>query len=57
MLWTDRIFYKKVKKNKEVNEIIDSIENSKKTMGIFINEVKNSYSLTDKLTTDLKKNT
>jgi uncharacterized protein with HEPN domain len=54
MLWTDRIFKKKVKTNKEVNEIIEAIENSKKTMGIFINEVKHSYSLTEKLTTDLK---
>lgn len=54
MLWTDRIFKKKIKTNKEVNEIIDAIEKSKKTMGIFINEVKQSYSLTEKITTDLK---
>lgn len=54
MLWTDRIFKKKVKTNKEVNEIIDAIENSKKTMGVFINEVKHSYSLTEQLTIDLK---
>ncbi len=54
MLWTDRIFKKKVKTNKEVNEIINAIENSKKTMGIFINEVKHSYSLSEKLTNDLK---
>lgn len=53
MLWTDRVFKKKVKTNKEVNEIIDAIENSKKTMGVFINEVKQSYSLTEKLTIDL----
>ncbi len=54
MLWTDRVFKKKIKTNKEVNEIIDAIENSKKTMGVFINEVKHSYSLTEKLTTDLR---
>jgi hypothetical protein len=54
MLWTDRIFKKKVKTNSEVSEIIDKIENSKKTMGGFINEVKNSYKLTDQLIEDLK---
>lgn len=53
MLWTDKIFKKKVKTNKEVNEIIDVIENSKKTMGVFINEVKQSYSLTENLAADL----
>ncbi|MCT4697618.1 hypothetical protein [Tenacibaculum haliotis] len=53
MLWTDRIFKKKVKTNKEVNEIINAIENSRKTMGNFINEVKQSYTLTDKITEDL----
>ena len=35
MLWTDRIFKKKVKTNAEVNEIIDAIENSKKDNGEF----------------------
>jgi len=54
MLWTDKIFKKKVKTNSEVNEIIDVIENSKKTMGVFINEVKQSYCLTEKIATDLK---
>jgi uncharacterized protein with HEPN domain len=53
MLWTDRIFKKKVKTNKEVNEIIDAIENSKRTMGNFINEVKQSYSLPEVLETKL----
>lgn len=47
MLWTNRIFKQNVKTNLEVNEIIDSFENSKKTMGYFINEVKHSYSLTN----------
>ncbi|MFD2562633.1 hypothetical protein [Aquimarina rubra] len=55
MLWTDRIFKKKVKSNKEVNEIIDAIENSKKTMGVFINEVKQTYSLPEQLIESLKK--
>ncbi len=55
MLWTDRIFKKKVKTNAEVNEIIDAIENSKKTMGNFINEVKQSYSLTTSIVEQLDK--
>jgi hypothetical protein len=55
MLWTDRIFKKKVKTNEEVNEIIDAIENSKKTMGNFINEVKQSYSLTTSIVDQLDK--
>lgn len=54
MLWTDRIFKKKVKSGKEINEIIEAIEKSKKTMGNFINEVRQSYSLTEKLISDLK---
>lgn len=48
MLWTDGIFKKKPKANKEVNEIIDSIENSRKTMGKLLNEVKQSYKFTKK---------
>jgi uncharacterized protein with HEPN domain len=55
MLWTDRIFKKKVKTNEEVTEIIDAIENSKKTMGNFINEVKKSYSLTTSIVDQLDK--
>ena len=55
MLWTDRVFKKKVKTNREVNEIIDTIENSKKTMGNLINEVKQSYNLTEELTKKLDK--
>lgn len=53
MLCTDRIFKKKVKTNAEVNGIIDAIENSKKTMGNFINEVKQSYSLTTSIVDQL----
>ena len=55
MLWTDRIFRKKVKTNAEVNEIIEAIENSKKTMGNFVNEIKQSYSLTTKIVEQLDK--
>lgn len=55
MLWTDRIFKKKVKTNAEVNKIIDAIENSKKTMGNFINEVKQSYNLTTSIVDQLDK--
>lgn len=54
MLWTDRIFKNKVKTNKEVNEIIDAIENSKKPMGVFINEVKQSYILTEVIIKNLQ---
>lgn len=55
MLWSDRIIKKKVKTNVEVNEIIDAIENSRKTMGNFINEVKQSYSLTTSIVEELDK--
>jgi len=55
MLWTDRIFKNRVQTNKEVNEIIDTIENSKKTMGNFIKEVKQSYSLTSFIVDQLDK--
>lgn len=54
MLWTNRIFKDKAKTNKEVNDIIDTIENSRKTMGVFINEVKQTYTLTEDITRDLK---
>lgn len=54
MLWTDRIFKKKVKSNAEVNEIIDAIENSRMTMGNFINEVKQCYNLTNSIVNQLK---
>jgi len=45
MLWTDQLFKKNPKTNKEVNDLIDAIENSKKTMGNFINEVNQNYKL------------
>ena len=54
MLWTDRIIKKKIKTNKEVNDIIDKIENSKKTMGNFINEVKHSYEIPEELNKELE---
>jgi putative protein kinase ArgK-like GTPase of G3E family len=46
MLWTNRIFKKQAESKEEINEIIDAIENSKKTMGNFLNEVKQNYGLT-----------
>jgi len=55
MLWTHRIFKKKVKTNEDVNEIIDALVNSKKTMGNFIIEVKQSYSLTTSIVDQLDK--
>ena len=55
MLWTDRIFKNKVRTNQEVNQIIDGIENSKKTMGNFISEVRKSYALSDSVRVELDK--
>lgn len=45
MLWTNRVFKKKVKTNEELNKIIDAIENSTKTMGNLLNEIKQNYGL------------
>lgn len=53
MIWSNRIIKNKVKTNKEVNDIIDAIENSRKTMGNFINEVKHAYSLSEDIKEDL----
>ena len=53
MIILHRIVNKKIKTNSEVNEIIDSIENSKKTMGNFIYEVKQAYKLTEALENSL----
>jgi hypothetical protein len=47
MLWTNRIFKQKPKTNKEVNDIIDSVENSKKTMGQLLQEIKENYGLSE----------
>ena len=55
MLWTDRIFKNKVKTYTEINKIIDAIENSKKTMGRFINEIKQTYDLTPSIVDQLDK--
>lgn len=54
MLWTDGIFKNKVKTNKEVREIIDAVENSRKTMGRFITDVKKAYNLSEDLIKELK---
>ena len=54
MLWTNRICNKNIKTNQEVNDIIDMFENSKKTMGNFINEVKQNYNLPTNLNNELK---
>ena len=53
MIILHRIVNKKIKTNSEVNEIIDSIENSKETMGNFIHEVKQAYKLTETLENSL----
>lgn len=49
MLWIDRIFKNKIKTNREVNDIIDAIEGSKRTMGNFISEIGQSYKLSEEL--------
>lgn len=53
LLWTNRIFQKKAKTNKEVNDIIDAFENSKRTMGLLLNEVKNCYKIPQDKINDL----
>jgi len=53
MLWTNYIFDGKNKTKEKVNKIIHSLEN-KKTMGTFINEIKQTYSLSETITIDLK---
>ncbi|SCY97778.1 hypothetical protein [Flavobacterium caeni] len=59
MLWMDRIFKQRAKSKEEINEIIDAIEHSKKTMGNLLNEVKENYGISethlDKLKTVLNK--
>mgnify|MGYP003575875074 CR=1 FL=1 len=47
MLWINRIFKQKAKTNKEVNDIIDAVENTKKTMGHLVNEIKENYSISE----------
>lgn len=47
MLWTNRIFKQKTKTSKEVNDIIDAVENTKKTMGHLLNEIRENYSITE----------
>jgi|TARA_R110002033_G_scaffold87544_1_gene137556 hypothetical protein len=54
MLWTHRVCNDNVKTKKELNDIIDIFENSKKTMGNFINEVKKNYELPNELKDDLE---
>src|SRR5690554_4350790 len=54
MMWTDGIFKNKVKTNKEVREIIDAVENSRKTMGRLITDVKKAYNLSEDLIKELK---
>lgn len=54
MLSTDRVIKKKIKTNKEVNDIVDAIENSKKTMGVFIKEIKQSYNLPVQIKNELE---
>lgn len=50
MLWTSKLFQDEIKTSREVNEIIDKIEQSKRTMGNFINEIKKKYDLPEDTT-------
>ncbi len=45
MLWTDKISKNGIKATEEINEIIDSIENSKNTMGMSLKKVMKCYNL------------
>lgn len=54
MLCSERIAKKKSINKQEVNEIIESIESAKKTMGKFIHDVKDCYNLPEQLVIDLK---
>src|SRR5688572_9229780 len=47
LLWLNRIIKKQIKSNTEVNEIIDAIEKSKKTLGMLLNEVKLNYEISE----------
>jgi hypothetical protein len=49
MICTNKILKKNIKTSQEINEIIDSVENSKKTMGNFIHEVKQAYDLSNEV--------
>ena len=54
MLWMHRFFKQKNQTNKILNLIIEEFENSKKTMGNMINEVKQAYSLSTEIELKLK---
>src|SRR5690554_3407817 len=54
MLWTHKIFKSEPKEKAELRRIIDKIENSEKTLGNFINEIKQVYKLTENTTLDLQ---
>ncbi len=55
MIWIDRVSNTLVLSKSELDEIIDSVENSKKTMGNLMFEIQRVYSLTETLKDDLKK--
>lgn len=53
MLVTNRILKKMLKTNRDINDFMDKLETSKKTMGVFLNEVKQAYDLPEALKDDL----
>jgi hypothetical protein len=54
MIWINRISLQTIKSINELDEIIDCVENSKKTMGGLIIEINVGYSITETLKDDLK---
>lgn len=53
MLWMNELFNKPKSDKRKFIKTIEAIENSKKTMGVFINEIKQVYNLSDDLVYDL----
>ena len=53
MLWMNELFNKPKSDKKLFIETISNIENAKKTMGVFINEIKQVYHFSDDLVKDL----
>lgn len=47
MIWTNRIFKQRLKTTEEVKAIIDEVENTKKTMGQLLQEIKENYGLSE----------
>ena len=53
-LTNSKLFKNEIKTNKEIREVIDDVENSKKTMGQYIIDIKKTYDLSDGLLNELQ---